>query len=274
MWKTRRTGKKRREDEDSDEESCDDEDPDTAATFQKGNELWQLKANRHGTPKRQPAEADISEDNVQKAYKAATASQKKEFVANVDAEMHGERHATVDVGKSYKASDVWAWLDKTRNLKDEHGQPKFKEAQIEMLRRICARVVDELQEMNSDVQITDPLLWLLHGEPGTGKSEVLHMVKNLFQEVCGWQMGLEYQMAALQAVTAQLLGGDTLHHACGFNPFGNAPATDAAKAKAATRRAEVAARVQQWRWLFIDEISMVSAQLLAEIDAKLRTIMS
>ena len=30
----------------------------------------------------------------------------------------------------------------------------------------------------------------------------------------------------------------------------------------------------QWRWLFIDEISMVSAQFLAEIDAKLRTIMS
>ena len=32
--------------------------------------------------------------------------------------------------------------------------------------------------------------------------------------------------------------------------------------------------VQQWRWLFIDEISMVSAQLLAEIDAKLRIIMT
>ena len=28
--------------------------------------------------------------------------------------------------------------------------------------------------------------------------------------VCGWKMALEYQMAALQAVTAQHIGGDTL----------------------------------------------------------------
>ena len=33
-------------------------------------------------------------------------------------------------------------------------------------------------------------------------------------------MGLDYQMAALQAVMAPLLGGDTIHHACGINPFG------------------------------------------------------
>ena len=30
----------------------------------------------------------------------------------------------------------------------------------------------------------------------------------------------------------------------------------------------------QWRWLFIDEVSMVSAKLLADIDLKLRSIMS
>ena len=30
----------------------------------------------------------------------------------------------------------------------------------------------------------------------------------------------------------------------------------------------------QWRWLFIDEISMVGAKLLAEMDMKLRSIMS
>ena len=36
-------------------------------------------------------------------------------------------------------------------------------------------------------------------------------------------MGLEYQMAALQAVMADQLGGDTIHHATGINPFGVAP---------------------------------------------------
>lgn len=142
-----------------------------------------------------------------------------------------------------------------------------------MLRRICARMVDELQEQGESVPNTEPLLWLLHGEPGTGKSEVLHHVKELFRGVCGWQMGVEYQMAALQAVTAQLLSGDTLHHACGITPFGGAE-TEKAKGKTAQKQTDVAQRVQQWRWLFIDEVSMVSAQLLAEIDAKLRTIMT
>jgi hypothetical protein len=102
---------------------------------------------------------------------------------------------------------------------------------------------------------------------------VLKLVKELFTEVCGWQMGLDYQMAALQAVMAQLLGGDTIHHACGINPFGGGKGAQASQ-RAAQRQADVAQRVMQWRWFFIDEISMVSAQLLAEIDMKLRTIMS
>ena len=34
---------------------------------------------------------------------------------------------------------------------------------------------------------------------------------------------------------------------------------------------DVAKQILQWRWLIIDEISMVSAKLLAEIDMKLRS---
>ena len=98
--------------------------------------------------------------------------------------------------------------------------------------------------------------WLLHGCPGTGKSEVLKLAKELFQNVCGWNMGMEYQMAALQAVTAQLLGGDTIHHALGINPFGVA-SDPKSQEKATRRQADVAQQVMQWRWRFIDEVSMV-----------------
>ena len=71
-------------------------------------------------------------------------------------------------------------------------------------------------------------MWMLHGGPGTGKSEVLIMVKELFRDVSGCEMGFEFQMMALQAVMAQLLEGDTIHHACGINPFGakNDPKAD------------------------------------------------
>jgi hypothetical protein len=69
---------------------------------------------------------------------------------------------------------------------------------------------------------------------------------------------------------AQQLGGDTLHHACGINRFGDhKPQDDKSRGKASQRQANVAERVMQWRWLIIDEVSMVSAKILAEIDIKL-----
>ena len=40
------------------------------------------------------------------------------------------------------------------------------------------------------------------------------------------------------------------------------------------KRMEVAKRIAQWKWLIVDEISMVSAQFLAELDMQLRAVMS
>ena len=80
-------------------------------------------------------------------------------------------------------------------------------------------------------------------------------------------------MLALQAVTAELLEGDTIHHALGMNPFSKK--TDGkSRDKATARQSELAKQVSQLRWLFIDEISMVSAKLLAETDMKLRNLVS
>ena len=94
------------------------------------------------------------------------------------------------------------------------------------------------------------------------------LLKELFTDVCGWDMGLQYQMAALQAVMAEQLGGDTLHHACGLGRISPAGSTEATTQKAS----KVAERILQWRWLIVDEISMVSSKLLAEIDSKLRDL--
>ena len=54
--------------------------------------------------------------------------------------------------------------------------------------------------------------------PGTGKSHVVKDVikDELFDQILHWQQGLDYQVVALQAVMANLLKGDTIHHACGI----------------------------------------------------------
>ena len=67
---------------------------------------------------------------------------------------------------------------------------------------------------------------------------------------------------------AQLLGGDTLHHALGIPAF----ASEKHEEDDLKNPLGTAKRVLQWRWLIIDEISMVSAKLLAQTDCKTRQV--
>ena len=62
--------------------------------------------------------------------------------------------------------------------------------------------------------------------------------------------------------------GDTIHHACGIPVFNGRECHE----EDLQKQMEIAKRVLQWRWLIIDEISMVSAKLLAEIDVRLRRV--
>ena len=82
-------------------------------------------------------------------------------------------------------------------------------------------------------------------------------------------MGINFQVVALQAVMAELLGGDTIHHALGIPCFGKRRECHNDDLQ---KHMEVAKRVLQWRWLIIDEISMVSAKLLAQMDLKMREV--
>ena len=57
---------------------------------------------------------------------------------------------------------------------------------------------------------------------------------------------------------AKELDGDTIHHAMGLNWQG---ASD--DEISGSKFLDLSAKAVQWRWLIIDEISMVSAELLA-----------
>ena len=102
----------------------------------------------------------------------------------------------------------------------------------------------------------DPLVWLLHGKPGTGKSHVINKLKSLFA-LCGYQQGLQYEVLAFQNTNAAQIHGATLHSACGMN-WNKDFSADASK------------RMATWRWVIIDEISLVSAYLLADMERRLQ----
>jgi len=79
-----------------------------------------------------------------------------------------------------------------------------------------------------------------------------------------------YNVVALQAISAEALDGKTIHHALGLRPY-----QSRGKEKNEAGPSEEAAKlVSQWKWLIIDEISMISVQFLAELDHHLRSIMS
>ena len=129
---------------------------------------------------------------------------------------------------------------------------------MEELEKVAQRMCLELEQEGREQKLEEPLLWCVHGGPGTGTSKVLLLLKELFAK-CGWQMGLEYQMAALQAVMAEQLGGDTLHHSCDIQWQQQTANSDPSFSQ---KQSKVAERVLQWRWLIIAESSMVSAKAI------------
>ena len=123
------------------------------------------------------------------------------------------------------------------------------------------------QSRSATHEVSEPLRWALHGGPGTGKSYTLNLVRReLFEQILGWQQGVHFQVVTLQAVMAEQLDGDTIHHALGLNWNGAGNGISEAKLL------ELCATTLQWRWLFIDEISMVSAELLARLELRCREL--
>lgn len=164
-------------------------------------------------------------------------------------------------------NDIRKWFQQLRHRIGSDGRPSANDSQLDFVEKVCDRLCVEIQEESRSASeaTSEPLLWLLHGGPGTGKSHAIKLVHELFTEVMGWRMGVEFQTVALQAVMAEQLDGDTLHHAVGIPCFGQSE-----DERWEQKQTEVAQRVARWRWLIIDEISMISAKLLAQTDVKLR----
>ena len=129
-----------------------------------------------------------------------------------------EREPALQQLTSATASDVAAWLEKLRVRRDKKEKLVTNAEQFAAVEKVAQRVMQEVRaEADESKEFGEPLRWCVHGGPGTGKSKhVLAFLKELFEEVLHWDMGIQFQVVALQAVMATLLGGDTIHHACGI----------------------------------------------------------
>ena len=128
---------------------------------------------------------------------------------------------------------------------------QLNDIQFQFVRLVAERIMVEFGLKSADNALQgavaqEPLRYLLHGPPGTGKSHALRFVQELL-ELAGLKKGLDWQFLAFQATNAADLGGDTIHHACGFNL--------GARSFEQAMKPEAAKRMAYWRWLFIDEIS-------------------
>ena len=206
-------------------------------------------------------EAKSVQDHVQ-AKKAAQASRNKHAPAS-----SSKKGGQLIVGEPSVKQQETITVDKLRQwLESDRVRRGTNAKQHEVLELVVDRILVEyglLQPEESVRQTSDPLVWLLHGPPGTGKSHVLGFVKELF-ELIGYIYGLDYEVVAFQAVNAADLQGKTIHGAFGFDISASAgkPASE-----------EKAKCMANWRWLILDEISLTDAKLFAKCEQRLQGVM-
>ena len=62
----------------------------------------------------------------------------------------------------------------------------------------------------------EPILDLVHGFPGTGKSAVIAWMRKLMEDGLGWVHGVQFVCLAFQNAMAAQINGHTIHHWTGL----------------------------------------------------------
>jgi hypothetical protein len=236
-----------------------------------GRDIWSQRCVETGGTT-QP-KFHLDEEKVKASLQSAKDSRSKEhkFAAQTTANTRAEREAAVAHRKQAAREDVQEWVAALKTRTREDGRLFVNDKQFEAVAKVAHRVIEELPSRQGCApKASPPLRWVVHGGPGTGKSHVVRDVikAELFDQILGWQQGLDYQVIALQAVMADLLKGDTIHHACGIPVRKKGSDGE----MVIQNHKDVAEQSLYWRWLLIDEFGMVGSSLLAEVDMKLRDV--
>ena len=136
--------------------------------------------------------------NCKTAWKPAASRRKEKAKAATQGSLIASAGPSLAARPPLTAAMLYEWLESQPVRQGTN--PK----QFEFLQLVVDRILVEaglIQKERSVRQTGDPLVWLLHGPPGTGKSHVLGFLHQLF-ELVGYAYGLDYEVVAFQAVNA------------------------------------------------------------------------
>ena len=185
----------------------DDRATDAEAAFARAEKFWTWPRNKHNVQDDGTTFCDVTPATILKA-----ARKKPTSVVPSNTSVPSAM-ATTDVPDYVRQVKLWK-----ATLSD---QGICNAEQVQFCHLVADRVVQELIEGNNGngktAVDTEPLRWVLHGGPGTGKSYTLRLLReHLFERTMGWKHGVHFQIVSFQAVMAELLSGDTIHHALGL----------------------------------------------------------
>jgi hypothetical protein len=127
---------------------------------------------------------------------------------------HWKTAATVDAYRSDWKSAYDAWR---KRLESDPDKPPY-EQQWEILDTVHERCLIEqeiessgLDAIRRQAEAPPPLFRLIHGLPGSGKSQIIKWLRSYFEEVWRWEAGVHFQFVAPLNSMAANIGGATLH---------------------------------------------------------------
>jgi hypothetical protein len=141
-------------------------------------------------------------------------------------------------------------------------------------RRIVEHLLENGESAPSKTCCPEPLLRLIHGLPGSGKTQVLRWLQSYFEEVWSWTLGLEFVFTAPLNSMASNIGGSTIH-SWGQIGFKDRRGTLInCQQKSNEEVPSMATQCEAVRFLFIDEIEAAGAETLGSLENNLMSRVS
>ena len=173
-----------------------------------------------------------------------------------------QKEARLTIYPSRSNIHLRQWL---ADLQDRTMAPTQQQAAL--LEAVVSRLQAEAREEHATGRInaeSPSMRHLVLGVPGSGKSLLIGWLREAFDSVLGWVHGCQYVALAMQNCMAADIQGVTFHHYMGLQ-IGELQ-------RALPDRQKFATQNQFLRFVLIDEVSMVPAEMLGLLELSLSDV--